>query len=206
MRNKKKILTKEQCALVTDKDVHKFIKRIAERYGEKHPSIGKDGFYSIGVETVTKFVGGFNPKKEKSFLNYISKFIVCEMRQYIRKEVYGIHQENNDVSYNNVVMIEEMKLGNQSDDGDELSADEKLAVCIADASDEQMQIWDRLEPLLDELSDDERELILVRYGFYDNQGETIEEYIKKHGVKNCTFYRKAQAVLLKLQGFARNND
>lgn len=202
----KKVLTKEQCALVTDKDVRKFINRIAKHYGEKHPSIGKDEFYSIGVEIVTRFVGGFNPKKEKSFLKYVSKYIVCEMRQYIRREVFGIHQENNDISYNNVVMIEEMKLGIKGDDGDELSADEKLAMCIADASEEQMQIWDRLEPLLDELSDDERELILVRYGFFDNQGETIAEYIKKHGIDACTFYRKAQAVLLKLQKFARNND
>lgn len=205
-KKKKKTLTKEQCALVTNKDVQKFIRRIADRYGEMHPSVGKDEFYSIGVETVIRFVGGFDPNKEKSFMKYICKFIVGEMRQHIRKEVLGIHQEMNDISYSKVVMIEEMKLGKVGDDEEELSADEKLAMLIADASDEQMRIWDRLEPLLDNLSDDERELILVRYGFYDNQGETIEEYIKKHDMQSCVFYRKAQAVLLKLQGFARNND
>jgi len=202
----KKKLTKEQSTLVSDKDVLDFINRVAKHFGKKNPSVGAKEFYSIGVETAIRYVGGYDAKKGKPFLHYISKYIVCEMRQYVRQEVYDIHQEDKKISCSKVVLIEQMNLRGGRKGDEYYTAEEKLGMLVPDQDDERKKAWDILEPLLAQLSEEERELILTRYGFFDNQGETIKEYVRKHGMDTCTFYRKARAILLKLQRIARENN
>lgn len=189
-----------------DKEVLDFIKRVSAHYGKKHPSVGSDEFYAIGEEIMVRYVREYDAKQCKSFLNFISKYIVCEMLQHIRQFVYGIHQENNETTCTNVLSIEEMNLNGRKEGDDYYTAEERLGMLVNDMDEEKKRIWDILEPLLDTLSDDERKLIMTRYGICDNDGETIDEYLEEHEMESCTFYRKAQAILLKLQMAARGEN
>jgi len=199
-------MTKAQCALVTSKEVTDFIRQEADRYGVKHPSIGKDEFYSIGLETACLNAMNFNPKEGKTFLHFITKYVIFEMRQRVRRDVYGIHQENNKTICTNVEMIEEIKLQKRSSEGIYVSNDEKLSVLIENMDDDRKAKWDILEPLLGRLNDEERELVMTRFGFFDNHGEAAREYMKQHKIGKTAFYQKSDVIVQKLKTFAQENN
>jgi len=199
-------MTKEQCALVTSDEVTQFIRCEAKRYGIKHPSIGEDEFYSIGLETACLNAMNFNPKEGKTFLHYITKYVIFEMRQRVRRDVYGIRQENNKIICTDVTMIEEIKLKKSSGEVIYATTDEKLSFLIDDMDKDSREKWNILEPLLGRLTDEERELVMTRFGFFDNHGEATREYMKKHKMSKTTFYDKSDAIVKKLRAFAQENN
>lgn len=201
----KKAMTKAQCELVTDKAVLNFIRKEAKIRGKKHPSIGEDEFYSIGMETICVWAMKFVPKEGVSFLEYIKKYVPCEMNQRIRKDVYGVCQDKNEISHIDVVMIEEINLGDSGGDDDDLTFEEKLSLLVDDMDDDRKAKWERLEPLMECLTAEEREIVMIRYGFFDNHGETARRYMKKHKLKKTAFYDRAEAAVMKMRSYAIDN-
>jgi len=200
-------MTKEHCALVMDKEVQQFIKKEASYLGRKHPSIGEEEFKSIGNEAACLNSVGYDKENGVPFLLYIRKYVILEMVQRIRKDVYGIHYENNAYVCTDVQMIEDIKFGrNESDKENEVSNDEKLSILMEDLDDESRAKWKILEPLIDGLTDEEKEIVFVRFGFFDNHGEALEEYLKKHKMSKPVFYRKAEAAVQKMRDLANKND
>lgn len=205
MEKNKKKMTKEQCALATDADVLNFVKKEAKIRGAKHPSIGEEEFYSIGLETVCLCSMKFVPKEMNSFIDYIKKCVPFEMNQRIRKDVYGVCQDKNEISHIDVVMIEELVLGKSEKEEDDISFDERLSALIRETGDDHRAKWEHLETLLNHLTAEEREIVLIRYGFFDNHGDAATEYMKKHKMKKTTFYNKAEAAVMKMRKFVINH-
>jgi len=196
-------MTKEQCTLVMDQEVRKFIEKMATYSGKKHPSIGKDEFISIGNEAACVYSMDYDKTSGVPFLLYIRKFIVLKMVMRIREDVYGIHRENNEYVCTDVQMIEEMKFSrDETDKENKVSNEEKLSWMVENLDDERRAKWERLEPLIGCLTEEERELILIRFGFLDNHGEAMREYMKKHNIKKTVFYERAEVVVQKMRTLA----
>jgi len=199
-------MNEEHCALVLDQEVRQFIEKMATYSGKKHPSIGKKEFMSIGYEAACVNSIGYDKNSGVPFLLYIRKFVILEMVQRIRRDVYGIHYENNEYVCADLLMINEMKF--DKNDGlkeNNFSKEDKLDFLLFDLNDDRKAIWDRLEPLMGCLTEEERELILIRFGFFDNHGESQKEYMKKHNIKKTAFYERADAIVLKMRTLATKN-
>lgn len=206
MAMKKKTMTKAQRELVTAEAVLNFIRKEAKINGRKHPSIGEDEFYSIGLETACIGAMAFLQKTEETtFLEYIKKYVSLEMKQRIRKDVFGVHRERNGIIWSDVVMIEELNLGDSNSDDDDPTFEEKLSLLVDDMDDDRKAKWERLEPLMECLTAEEREIVLIRYGFFDNHGETARRYMKKHKLKKTAFYDRAEAAVMKMRSYAIDN-
>jgi len=200
-------MTKEHRALVMDKEVQQFIKKEAAYLGRKHLSIGEKEFKSIGNEAACLNSVGYDKKSGVPFLLYIRKYVILEMVQRIRRDVYGIHYENNEYVCTDVQMIEEMKFGRtESDKENKVSNEEKLSWMVENLDDERRAQWERIEPLIGCLTEEEKELIYIRFGFFDNHGEALREYMKKHNIKKTVFYERSEAVVLKMRALATKND
>jgi len=205
-KNKKK-MTKELRALVTSEEVQQFINKEADYLGKKHASIGKKEFMSIGNEAACIYSVGYEKESGVPFLLYIRKFIILKMITRIREDVYGIHRENNDYVCTDVRLIEEMEFGrSKSDKENQVSNDEKLSLLVENLDDERKAKWEVLEPLIGSLTDAEKEMLFVRFGFFDNHGEALRDYLKKHKMSKPVFYRKAEAVVQKMRDLANMND
>jgi len=196
-------MTEEHCALVMAQEVQQFIEKMATDSGRKHPSIGKKEFIAIGNEAACLNSVGYDKNSGVPFLLYIRKYVILEMAQRIRRDVYGIHYEKNRYVCTDIQMIEEMRFGRSDGDKEnQVSDDEKLSLLIENLDDDRKAKWEILEPLLESLTDDEREMVYVRFGFFDNHGEALKEYLAKHKMSKPVFYRKAEAIVQKMRDLA----
>jgi len=200
-------MTKGHCALVTSEEVRQFIDKNATYLGEKHASIGKKEFISIGNEAACVYSVGYDKNSGVPFLLYIRKFIILKMITRIREDVYGMHRENNEFVFADVESVEDIKFGrSESDRENQVSNDEKLSRMIENLDEEHKAKWEILEPLLGILTEEEKEMIFVRFGFFDNHGEALKEYLKKHKMSKPVFYRKAEAAVQKMRDLANKDN
>lgn len=195
-------MTKAQCDLVTDKDVVNYIKSMATRMGNKYRSVGSDEFYSIGIAAACEQAMRYNPKRDVQFSTYITVYVNGAMARFVQKYVEGMYLDKQERFFASIISIEEMGIAN--DDDDTCNGENMLSANMIDDDDREDRIKERIDAILEKLSPDEREVITARYGFTDNNGEAVEEYIRKHNIRRSTFYGKANAVELKMMKLAKN--
>jgi len=190
-------MTKAQCKLVTDAEVTNYIAIIATIFGNKYKSVGYDEFNAIGLAAACHQAMRYIPDKDATFITYITPYVVGEMIYHVRKFVEGMYHDKKEMFFSEICSIEEFKHCGR--DGKEtVNTEEILSAEFIDEDERQDRIHERVEYVMSQLTAEERELIMIRYGFMDNHGEAIDEYIEKHKMSLPTFYRKAETIKVKM--------
>jgi len=195
-------MTKAQCELVTDAEVTNYISIIATMFGNKYRSVGYDEFYAIGMAAACEQAMRFNPGKDVTFITYITPYIVGEMIYHVRKFVNGMYHDKKERFFSEICSIEEFKRGGR-DDKDTINTEELLSAELINEDERQDRIHEQIESILSKLTVEEREIIMIRYGFMDNHGLAVEEYMKKHKIKKSVFYERAKIVEKKMVWLAQ---
>jgi len=193
----KKTMTKAQGLLVTDPNVTSYIESLATYFGRKYKSVGVDEFYSIGIAAACEEAMRYKRNSGATFITYITVYVVGAMVRYIRKYVDGMYLDKQERFFAEICSIEEFKRGGRNDK-ETINTEEILSAELIDEDERQDRIHERVESILSQLTAEERELIMIRYGFMDNHGEAIDKYVKKHKMSLPTFYRKAEAIEVKM--------
>lgn len=201
----KRKMTKAQCALVTDKDVVNYIKSIATRFGNKYKSVGYDEFYSVGIAAVCEQAIRYNPQKDASFTTYITIYVNGAMARYVQKYVDGMFIDKQERFFASIFSIEELAWGGE-DDNQSICSEELLSSKAIDEEEFQNRIKERVDSILERLTPDECELIAARFGFTDNHGDAVDEYMQKHNIGKTVFYSRAEAAVMKMRKFAQEKN
>ena len=197
--SKNKKMTKEQCDLVTSDEVKRCVESIARRFGNKYKSVGMQEFYAEAMKAACEASMRYDPSKyEAKFLTFMMLYVIGDLVFYVYKFVFNGFIENKRWVFPDVVMIEE--LGLQRDDDDDISADDRLfALSIHCDEEERLEaIAERMEAATECITAEEHELLLVRFGFYDNHGLAINRYLVEHKMSLPTLYRKANLIVTKI--------
>jgi len=201
----KKKMTKAQGQLVTDPNVTTYIKGLAILFGSKYKSVGVDEFYSIGIAAACEEAMRYKRNSDATFITYITVYVVGAMVRYVQKYVDGMYLDKQERFFANICSIEEFKRGGR-DDKETINTEEILSAEFIDEDERQDLIHERVESILSKLTVEEREIITIRYGYLDNHGEAVEEYMKKHKIRKSVFYERAKVVEKKMVALAEEQS
>jgi len=135
----------------------------------------------------------FNPDKKCKLNTFIQKAVEGNVLKYLKK--YG-HVVRN--SEDNTCYINSLENEFNSDDEKKPRWEETMADADEKEKREQEELLEHLRVFLKMLPEDEKELIMVRFQFTEVH-ETVTEYIKRKKITRTVFYRKSDAIVLKLK-------
>ena len=134
---------------------------------------------SIGIEGLIKGIDSFDENKSRTISSYISGCIRFEILNFIRKENYFLEKGYSFVSVDDIAGEKD---GNFITNGDVFKIEGN---CIEEiVVDRMMKIYykDIIIRMLDALSDRDREIFMLTYGFVDGRVYKQEEVARKIGV------------------------
>ena len=148
-----------------------------------------DDLYSTGCVGLIKAIGTYRRDKNIKLATYSSRCIENEILMYIRK----ISGQKVEVSLEEPINMDYD--GNELLLSDILGTDENVVTGrLEDAVDLQL-----LRMALKELSDRERELVLMRYGLEGRKELTQKEVAQKMGISQSYISRLEKKIMIKLR-------
>ena len=189
-------LEKEYISKMLDGDVNarnkliehnlRLVAHLVKRFDDKN--ISSDDLISIGTIGLIKGIDSYNPNKNIKITTYIAKCAENEILMYFRAN----KRYHSDISLNEAIGMD--KDGNEISLIDVLpSNDDELPDLIL----KNMNI-EMLHKYLDVLNEREKEIIIKRYGLYNNNEYTQKEIADMMNISRSYVSRIEKRALLKL--------
>lgn len=189
-------LEKEYISKMLDGDVNarnkliehnlRLVAHLVKRFDDKN--VSSDDLISIGTIGLIKGIDSYNPNKNIKITTYIAKCAENEILMYFRAN----KRYHSDISLNEAIGMD--KDGNEISLIDVLpSNDDELPDLIL----KNMNI-EMLHKYLDVLNEREKEIIIKRYGLYNNNEYTQKEIADMMNISRSYVSRIEKRALLKL--------
>jgi RNA polymerase sporulation-specific sigma factor len=164
----------------------RLVSHIVRKYYGTAPN--QEDLVSIGSIGLIKAVDSFNVKNGARFATYASKCIQNEILMYFRSQKKLSHE----VSINETIDVD--RDGNPLTYIDVISSDES----VADDLDRKMQTEKMMRMLNTVLTERERQIIVMRYGLFDQRAQTQREAADLLGISRSYVSRIEKSALEKL--------
>lgn len=164
----------------------RLIAHLVKKYESK--DIGSDDLISIGTIGLIKGVDSYDSSKNIKITTYVAKCAENEILMYFRSN----KKFNNEISLNNSIGVD--KDGNEISLIDVIpSKDEDISTKILNGIDAELLI-----NYLDVLSKKEKDIIIMRYGLFNEDVFTQKEIAKKMKISRSYVSRMEKRALFKL--------
>ena len=164
----------------------RLVAHLVKRFDDKN--ISSDDLISIGTIGLIKGIDSYNPNKNIKITTYIAKCAENEILMYFRAN----KRYHNDISLNEAIGMD--KDGNEIALIDVLPSDD---IELPDLILKNMNI-EMLHNYLDILNEREKEIIIKRYGLYNNSEYTQKEIADMMNISRSYVSRIEKRALLKL--------
>lgn len=164
----------------------RLVSHIVRKYYGTSPN--QEDLVSIGSIGLIKAVDSFDAQKGARFATYAAKCIQNEILMYFRSQ----KKLNHEVSINETIDVD--RDGNPLTYIDVISSDES----VADDLDRKMQTEKMMRMLNTVLTERERQIIIMRYGLFDQRAQTQREAADLLGISRSYVSRIEKSALEKL--------
>ena len=172
----------------------RLVAHIVKKYDTKEKNT--DDLISIGTIGLIKGIDSFKNDKNIKLTTYAAKCIQNEILMYFRNN----KKHANDVSLNNIIGYD--KDGNEINLIDIIKSDDEEIVDVLHNKDSVETLLKYLEVL----NDREKEIIIKRYGLFNNEELTQKEISLKLNISRSYVSRIEKRALLKIyKKFIKNN-
>ena len=175
----------------------RLVAHIVKKYEAKNKDIDCDDLISIGTIGLIKAVDSYNLNKQTKITTYAARCIENEILMYFRSN----KKNNNVISLNDSIGFDK--------DGNEIN----LIDVIQDKKPEISDILhnkdniDKLNIYLKDLNFREKEIIIKRYGLFNQKEQTQKKIAKDLGISRSYVSRIEKRALTKiLRSFIKNNS
>lgn len=165
----------------------RLVAHIVRKYYSSHKN--QDDLISIGSIGLIKAVDSFKSENGARFATYASKCIQNEILMYFRSQ----KKLSNEVSINETIDMD--RDGNPLTYIDIISVDDTIAEDIY----KKMRTKDAISAIKSELSDREKQIIILRYGLTGRRALTQREVSEKLGISRSYVSRIEKAALEKIE-------
>ena len=175
----------------------RLVAHIVKKYEAKDKDIDSDDLISIGTIGLIKAIDSYNLDKQTKITTYAARCIENEILMYFRSN----KKNNSVISLNDYIGYDK--------DGNEIN----LIDVIQDKSHEIIDILhnkenvSKLNIYLKDLNSREKEIIIKRYGLYNQKEQTQKKIAKELGISRSYVSRIEKRALTKiLRSFLKNNS
>lgn len=175
----------------------RLVAHIVKKYEAKDKDIDSDDLISIGTIGLIKAIDSYNLDKQTKITTYAARCIENEILMYFRSN----KKNNSVISLNDYIGYDK--------DGNEIN----LIDVIQDKSPEIIDILhnkenvSKLNIYLKDLNSREKEIIIKRYGLYNQKEQTQKRIAKELGISRSYVSRIEKRALTKiLRSFLKNNS
>lgn len=175
----------------------RLVAHIVKKYEAKDKDIDSDDLISIGTIGLIKAIDSYNLDKQTKITTYAARCIENEILMYFRSN----KKNNSVISLNDYIGYDK--------DGNEIN----LIDVIQDKSPEIIDILhnkenvSKLSIYLKDLNSREKEIIIKRYGLYNQKEQTQKKIAKELGISRSYVSRIEKRALTKiLRSFLKNNS
>ena len=175
----------------------RLVAHIVKKYEAKDKDIDSDDLISIGTIGLIKAIDSYNLDKQTKITTYAARCIENEILMYFRSN----KKNNSVISLNDYIGYDK--------DGNEIN----LIDVIQDKSPEIIDILhnkenvSKLNIYLKDLNSREKEIIIKRYGLYNQKEQTQKKIAKELGISRSYVSRIEKRALTKiLRSFLKNNS
>lgn len=175
----------------------RLVAHIVKKYEAKDKDIDTDDLISIGTIGLIKAIDSYNLDKQTKITTYAARCIENEILMYFRSN----KKNNSVISLNDYIGYDK--------DGNEIN----LIDVIQDKSPEIIDILhnkenvSKLNIYLKDLNSREKEIIIKRYGLYNQKEQTQKKIAKELGISRSYVSRIEKRALTKiLRSFLKNNS
>lgn len=164
------------------------IREVLTKFNNNNVCYDEDDLISIGCFGLLKAVKRYDTSKGFEFSTYAIRCIDNEILMFLRK----LKRHENILSINEIVC--------HNKDGDE----QKIEDLIYDESDlvenfEKTEIYEIIRQIVNELPEKEKTIIMLKFGFYNNQTCTQKEISDKLHIPQTTVSRIIKKTILKIK-------
>lgn len=165
----------------------RLVAHIVRKYYASHPS--EEDLLSIGTIGLIKSVDSYNFENGARFATYAAKCIQNEILMYFRAQKKTLQE----ISLNETIDTDR--------DGNALTYEDIIKVddTIADDIDAKMKIKKASEFIMKNLTDREREIIILRYGLTGGRPITQREVARKLGISRSYVSRIEKSALERIK-------
>lgn len=175
----------------------RLVAHIVKKYESKDIDVDVDDLISIGTIGLIKAIDSYNLSKQTKITTYAARCIENEILMHFRSN----KKNNNIISLNDSIGFDK--------DGNEIN----LIDIIQDKSPEIIDILhnkdnvSQLSIYLKDLNSREKEIIIKRYGLYNQKEQTQKKIAKELGISRSYVSRIEKRALTKiLRSFIKNNS
>lgn len=175
----------------------RLVAHIVKKYEAKDKDIDSEDLISIGTIGLIKAIDSYNLDKQTKITTYAARCIENEILMYFRSN----KKNNSVISLNDYIGYDK--------DGNEIN----LIDVIQDKSPEIIDILhnkenvSKLNIYLKDLNSREKEIIIKRYGLYNQKEQTQKKIAKELGISRSYVSRIEKRALTKiLRSFLKNNS
>lgn len=173
----------------------RLVAHIVKKYESK--MVDADDLISIGTIGLIKAIDSYNLDKSTKITTYAARCIENEILMYFRSN----KKNNNTISLNDSIGFDK--------DGNEINLIDVLQDKTPDISDilHNKENIDNLRVYLKDLTSREKEIIIKRYGLFNQREQTQKKIAKEMGISRSYVSRIEKRALTKiLRSFIKNNS
>lgn len=187
------LLNEKEKAEIAEKD-YPLVKHLAKKL--QNPNVPYEELISAGIVGYAKALNSFNKNKGAKFSTYAFNCIQNEMLFFMRKETINA---NNTVSLNKVISTDK--------NGNDLCLEEVVSKSSENSLEDSVVLSEDimyLKKALNYLTEEERFIIVSRYGLNNNKVKTQNEIAGKVKMSQANISKKEKFILDKLKRIMRN--